>query len=364
MAFNTSFVLFASLIVLYEAKIKRIYVWGMCAVVVVVILALYWARMYPSFDESKVSTRIGTTFNADFRNLTQYIGNMKTGGRFLWLPMTFSGHVYVSDQEHPGHFYVGRSPIQFLTNNADLSGFYGIQTSFDPSLNWTVFDLLKNGSFDEVSKVLQRQNISYIIVNHETLPNSEKLGVNAFGFVDTQTQDFYRMILGKKIADFGSRYSLYHINQRYFAPTIFLTHDIDGDVVVDQVPSFRKLANGKYETTITVQEPIRLVLQEPYNNLWKMELVRDGVTKPLPLANTPSYRYGNSWEIDSAGLASEYPAYVSNGVSGYSMKLNISFWPNVFIAPTIGISILSALFWVMYISIPPILSRIRRKTHE
>lgn len=278
MAFGYAFAFFMALIVIGEAKIR--YRWLIPGVAV--LFALWAASPYirPSYNDEQYSMRVSGSMNKEFVELMDYVRNMDTSSRFLWLPMTFPGYVYIADEENTNHYYVGLSPMQLLSQKSDIAGFYGIQTASNPELNWKILELLRSESHSEIAGILAGQNIGYIILNNEVLPQEGRTTLNGFEFMDLQTDEFFEAILGEKIRDFGSRYSLHTINDKYYLPT------------VSGADSFRKLPDGSYEVVVG-NAPVELVLREPYNRFWKI----DDFAPPMPTDDG----FGNQWQIDRPG---------------------------------------------------------------
>ena len=302
MSFHYALALFAALTVIGEAKWRSIYKYLLVGVLSMLLVSTSWQYIKPDYQDSAYSTRISGEMNEDFIALTDYIKNLDTTSRFVWLPMTFPGHIYIGDQQNPNHFYVGLSPLQFLAQKSDLVGFWVMRTPTEPDLNWKTLELLREGSYEQVATILGQQNIGYIIVNHETVPAEGMAFLNGFNFMGLQTEEFFAEMLGEKIADFGSRYSLYTINEKYYLPT------------VSGATAFKKFPDGSYEVTVSEEElPTQLVLLEPYDPLWKIE----GVSTPSSMI----YRYGNAWEIDKAGT------------------YTIDFWPRRVTWPAFGFSV-------------------------
>lgn len=278
MAFGYAFALFMALVVMGEAKIRYRYV--LAAMVLLLVAGTAFPYIRPSHNDNQYSTRISGKMNKDFVDLTEYLKNLDTTSRFLWLPMTFPGYVYIADEDNPNHFYAGLSPLQLLSQKSDIAGFYGIQTPEEPELNWRLLELLRNGSYEDIGEIFATQNIGYVIVNHEVLPDEGRIALNGFDFMDLQTPEFFETILGGKVRDFGGRYSLYEINEKFFLPTI------------SGADTFRKLTDGSYEVVMS-EVPTQLVLREPYNRLWKIA----GYPSPLPTEDG----FGNVWEISEPG---------------------------------------------------------------
>lgn len=340
MAFHYAFALWISLVVLGEAKIKRTYVY---AAVVVVLLVTIWRAvpyMVPDYKGTGHSTHI-SGLNEDYMDLTRYIAALHTTSRFLWYPLTFGDYVYLSDDNNPGHYYVGISPLQIFARASDLAGFYGLQTPGDPELNWTVLDLFKNKNFKKAGQIFRQLNVGYVIVNHEKMPPNGPFILEQFDFVKHQEDEEYKKtILGEKIRDFGDRYSLYAINPSLAAPTVFLADDIKDGESYEEIP-FYKTADGAYEIgPFTISGPTHLVLMEPYSRLWNIRRLDGNKHATVREESMLAYGYGNAWALDSSHMD-----------GSASIRVRAEFGPNSLILPSLVISIVSGIMAAAYCAV-------------
>jgi len=336
MAFHYAGGLFLAFVVLEEAvKTWRRYVILFLVSAVMIVLAFPYVRL--QYHDDYFSTRISGKLNQDFWDLTAYIKEMRTSSRFLWLPMTFSGYVYINDEAGPNHFYVGISPLQFLSQASDLTGFYGIQTSMEPELGWNILELLKTRAFTDVGHILQKQNIGYVILNHERIPNGGYDVLNNFHFMEYQDETFIKTMLGEKIRDFGSRYSLYAINKDFFLPTVFVAPQKDDSSLQGGYQSVisQKNDDGSYDVSFNPpSEQMKLVLLEPYNRLWEITTSESRMAKKnRVVAPEPAYGFGNAWDIRDQS------------------NIHIQFWPRNWTMPAFFISILAVVGSITYIGI-------------
>jgi hypothetical protein len=319
MAFHYAFALWISFVVLSEAKIKRIYLYVLVIIALLVTVARSIPYMHPIYKETGDSTHI-SGLNQDYMDFTRYIQTLNTSSRFVWYPMTFGDYVYLSDGANPNHYYVGISPLQIFSRSSDLAGFYGLQTPGAPELNWNVLALLQQKNYAEVGNVLKKLNVGYVIVNNEKGPQGGPFVLEQFNFVQSQNEQYKQTILGEKIRDFGKRYSLYAINSEFSSPTVFLT---DAEI------PFRKNPNGAYDIgPFKISQKTQLILMEPYSRLWTLE--------PAQGVSTLAYGYGNSWFLDPATLGSR------------ELYVRAEFWPNKLIVPSVIISVVAAVLAIVY----------------
>jgi hypothetical protein len=323
MAFAYGFALYSSLIVLGEAHIRRVWQYGASAVLIVVILLQAMPFIWPSYDDDTYSVRINGALNAEYMELTSYIRDMDTTGRFLWYPMTFPGYVFLRDQKLQHHYYIGLSPLQILSGKADTAGFYGMSTPAKTDLNWITLALFRERLYEVIVPILTQQNIQYVIINNEPFPDKEKSGLEGFDFVSLQTPEFKKELLGEKIRDFGKRYSLYTINPDFALPTVFLSENATESARVAQKVKFQKFKDGRYEVEIEkTSKPMKLILLEPTSRFWTSQLGQA----------SQAYNYGNAWDVPE----------------GFEGTVILEFWPNKLVVPSIIFSVLLSLVLLVY----------------
>lgn len=362
MAFNYAFSLFISFVVFEEVKVKSLYRYLCLAVIITITVGTAIPYIHPVYNDAYYSTRISGQMNPDFMHLSEYIKQLNTPQRFVWVPMTFPGYVYLSDPLNQSHFYAGISPLQLFSRSSDLSGFYGLQTPNEPTLNWTVLDLLKNNKFAEVGKIFQRLNVGYVIVNNDPLSKEGLQALDQFNFMDYQNQEYKRIILGRKIRDFGTKYSLYSINSSFTGNTVFLADPVTQERLVNQSITFHRNSDNQYDVVLSnLDKATKLVVLEPFNALWRIRLVNGTRTQTLNTEHSLADRYGNSWKINPNDIAAKYPNFITRGSDGsYIVKLQIYFWPNEFIMPTILFSCLSFGVAICYLLVSIVRSKKRK----
>ena len=210
-------------------------------------------------------------------------------------------------------------------------------------------NLLIEKDFESIGHIFQEQNIGYVIENHEYLPDKALTYMNAYGFMASQSAEYKTALVGPKIRDFGTRYTLYRINPAYAAPTVFLTGEITDHITQVQNVAFTQRNDTVYEVDLVgLSSPANLVFLEPYNALWRLSLINDNRVMMLTDKPTLAYAYGNSWHIDPAALQQRYPEFIQSDGSSYHMRLRISFWPDRLTIPALIISIIFAVGIIIY----------------
>jgi len=351
MSFNYALVFAISLKIIFDkvsdTKIKNL----LLAFIVLIIFINSKNFILPKFNDDSFSTRI-TNFNKDYYDLTSYIKNMHEASRFLWLPLTNASYVVIEDQNLLNHYYWGPSPLQILSQASDLTGFLSFPTVSNPSLsNLIEVSIDKKNNFRAIS-YLRRFGIKYIIINN-TLDTKirESRYLFSSSMYEKQMGGFKKEILGKKIRDFGSRYSLYSIIDKYKTDKLFTTDNINEFSDIEEV-KYEKKQSYEYNIKISnLSGKKYLVFLDPYSKGWNIYLQNSsGVL--LPFKNIISYRYGNSWLLDTDYIKRNFSktSYEQNKDGSINFNLRLYFYPQKFTFFANLISILSVIINVFIIS--------------
>jgi len=280
---------------------------------------------------------ISGVFNEDYIALTKYIASMNEPSRFVWLPLNFASYSVIDDEKNPGHFYYGSSPLQFLSRSSDYTGFQSFVTTSDPDLNYQMIDFVNQKQYEKVARVLQRMNAKYVIHYHYDITKEYYDHMNFEGAIDQQKDGMFEMIAGEKIKDFGSRYSLYTVNEGYANDKLFLTETFDEFPKTFDKLSFTKVSPSQFD--ITIPDPpdsILLTFLEPFDSLWELRSVdKNGIEHIIPnLKHELVYRYGNGWTI-------QRDASTNTGME--TLKLRLTFRAERYVDMA---SIVSIISWV------------------
>ncbi len=351
MAFHYAFTLYVALSIFGKINISNIYRYIGLVLVVLVMGIRAFPYIAPAYRDADYSTRISGTFNQDFMDLTEYLKSHPTSSRYVWLPMTYPGYVFVSDAKGVNHFYSGISPLQFLAKASDMAGYYGIQTPIDPLFNGTFFELLKKGEYDAIGRILREQNIGYVIVNHEQLPQEALIFLDAYDFMTLQGEEYKKAILGEKIRNFGTRYSIYTLNKKYALPTVFSAPDIEKSSSQIVPVEFQKLQDNSYEVNLKgASHAAELVFLEPYHSLWNIYVAHAGESRRYDADHKAAYRFGNAWHIDPAAIAAKFPDMVrKSGDNAYDIDFEIRFLPERYTVPALIVSIGSMITAAVFV---------------
>jgi len=322
-----------------------------------VVLLIHTPRLLSPFANDRESlTRITGQFNDDYMNLLKYIKTIPDASRVAWIPLNAATYANIEDKN--GNFYSGLSPFRVLANRSDYTGRFSFLTQKDVFLGDKVFLWLKNGEYEKVGETLQKVNARYIIVDHQTLPQSMQSFM--FGGEDKllltyQGEEFQKEILGEKIRDFGLRYSLYYINGKYANDTLFLSDEISSFPDTFNNLDYRKITSSHYKGTVTnLSSDKKLVFLDPFNSDWKLYLIKDGKRELYQNGkNTVAFDYANAWDINYEELKTYYGNFITyTSDSTFMFDWELYFEPQKYTIYLYSISISVFLIVISYIFWP------------
>lgn len=292
-------------------------------------------------------SKITGDFNPDFWNLVSYFKTNDNQSRVLWLPLNAPTYVAIEDS-NTGNYYTGLSPFRVLAGRSDLTGKYSFLTQHDIFLGDKVFDDLKNGNYDKVGTVLQELNVGFIIVDHQKVPrNLEEYYYGGVGLplLNYQDASFRSEILGDKLADFGSRYSVYEINPRYASNHISLENDKAGGI------HYSKINSEEYSIDVThLSTDTQLQFFDAYNKEWNLQI---GDIDYAKSQNTVLNDYANSWHLNKSEIEQKYPKNITKNTDGsINFQLHLFFSPKRYNTFVYGVSTLALATILLYLCIP------------
>lgn len=298
LAFSFAFMIAVSLTVLSKSKIsfRRFQVILTITLFVSVLNGVPymagWFQELPIWTTKNIHSRT-VAFNDDFVHLMNYMQNDPDPARYLILPLTTGNSFHIQDSVTRDNYYNGGSPLVILTGKNDLSG----SLSFGP-LRLVVEKAVRNKDYETLGKLLQSLNVKYIILNKDVPVDLQNSFVYAEGFYYAQDEPFINSFLGEKIADFGSRYTLYRINRNYTSEKIYLTDNLSSVPDMFDNLTFSRKASHLYEINISssaVKENTYLVFLDMNLKGWKL-LDQNG--KEVGIRSTTSpFGYANAWQI-------------------------------------------------------------------
>lgn len=288
-------------------------------------------------------------FNTDFYDLLAYLKPMDEASRFLWLPLNNANYIQISDKNLPDHYYSGVSPLQFLANKSDFNG----KLSFPAKEGDIMFQAIEDGKYEIVGEYLQQFNVKYIIVNHDISPDLQQSYLFGHKLFDAQNDDFYKVLLGDKVKDFGKRYSLYSINQQFSNEKIYLT---DNKNVIPRNFSqvtYEKLASYEYKVSIkNLIGKKNLVFLDPYHKQWEWYFQKD--RKPcIAGLHEVVFNYANGWDIDAESIKKNFSKeyYTENPDGSINLDLVLYFKPQSYFIPGLmvsGVTLVGCLVYLGY----------------
>ncbi len=331
LAFSYAFVLFISLKMVGNGLGAKPLLKTMICVPLILVVALnaypfVFGKFYHLPIQSTPSTYASITeFNDDFYALTDYVAKIKTSSKFLWLPLNQAGYIVVSDKYKPNTYYTGISLVKTLSDKNDYSGILNLG-SYAHQIQ---MDIAKK-NYEAAYNLLTKFNIGYVIVNKDI--SDELQHSSLYGFMapadlyDNQmSPEFLDGILGEKIQDFGDRYSLYKINDRY-----------SSQVLKSNNLKFYKINDNEYHLYFkNLVVPQSLYFLSAYNTFWNLYpgtgTALDNISRKPVFSQTHAiaYGYANRWQIDPVDIKQTMdPAdYTVNPDGSIDVELTLYFVP-------------------------------------
>jgi hypothetical protein len=278
LAFSYAFFLFISLKIIFnDFKIKNFQKYIITSVLILLILLNGCPFLFGEFFKSPIWTTQNTyarinEFNDDFYSLTDYIAKINTSSKFLWLPLNQAGYIEVSDKYNSNYYYSGVSLLKTLSGKSDYSG----TPDFD-GFSGNMGTYIDQKNYGEIFSLLGTFDIQYIILNNDISKELQDsylystLSTSDF-YSNQMNPDFLNGILGEKVADFGSRYSLYKINDKYASKTLNLG---DANIATTTTRSieFKKTNDNQYQIYIKgLATSTSLTFLSSYSKFWDLYL--------------------------------------------------------------------------------------------
>ncbi len=304
----------------------------------------YWTSLH-SYDGIRA-------FNKDYQDMLKFIKNQDNTGRYLSLPLLSGNSVIVPDEFQKDHYYAGVSPLLLLTGKNDLSGLISFADKSKDVFGW-----LEGRDYTAFGRLLQQYNVRYVIVSNSTPEDLQNTFMFSDGLFALQPKKFIESLVGDKIKDFGSRYSLYEINPKYHSEKIYISDSPATFTNHGARLSFNQLAAHSYDIEIfDLQSQQSLVFLDPYLKKWQLT-TRSG--KQMASNNHHLvFDYANMWEIDPRVIKSDFPKsdYQVMPDGSLRLKLRLYFQPYDYFAIVNTISagayLLGILFVLKYLLSP------------
>ena len=159
-----------------------------------------------------------------------------------------------------------------------------------------------------------------------------------------QTDEFINGLLGKKLQDFGTRYTLYEINPRYNNDRIYLTDDYDVFPSILPNVDYEKISDSLYKIRLTnLAQAQKLVFLDTYYRDWTLYLEGSQLKAYRKGENVPVQGFANGWEIDPNDIKRDFSEayYSTNSDGSINLSATLYFEPEKFNKPIRNISIAS-----------------------
>lgn len=349
LAFSSALFLFAALQVLVnrERPGKRVatsrgaLMLAISLLIVVEAVPFLAGRYYdhPFYSTTNTFNTVGE-LNGDFRALAQWLAGSTETGRYAWLPLNAANYVQIEDEHEPNHVYNGVSPLLFLSRKNDLPG----QLSFGSS-GAPLVDAVLARNWPAVGEIFQRFNVEFVIINNKVssdLQHSYLYGARANRDLYDAQQDpeLAATLLGPKLSDFGSRYSLYQIHERFQSDRVSV---IPAGLAEERSARARfvKRAPHLYDVKLErVTAGDRLRFLEPFNPQWEVVTGDDAV----PLSHHVALEYANEWELDLPRLRRHLPpsAVVEHEDGSFDIAVQLRFRGQRLFRPAVTTSAVTA----------------------
>ncbi len=259
-------------------------------------------------------------FHPDYLELIEFVKHNPGVGRYLSLPLLTGNSVVVRDSFAKDRYYAGVSPLLLLTDKNDLSGLLSFGNKAKDVFHW-----LEKKDYGSIGYLLEQYNVEFIIVTNNTPEDLQHSFMFSDGLFDLQTKAFVKELLGEKIRDFGTNYSLYKISPKYKSNKLYITDSPGSFENQGANLSFKKLASHDYDISISdLKTPLSLVFLDPYLDEWELMTVSG---QKVGLDNHHLvFGYANLWEIDPSVIKSSLPETDYQIHPDGSMSLNIKLY--------------------------------------
>lgn len=350
-AFYFAFALTYSLYLLRDKMVRRHSILVLATVFVsIVVFAI--RSFYILQNDTATYTHFSGKFNNDFVQLTHFLQEQPDASKVLWLPLDQPTYVNVTDKYNQDTFYSGLSPLRILSNRSDFAGRYSFFTQNNLFLGDYVFALLRNKQYTQFLSLLQKLNISYIIVDKQQLPKDLRTfmyGGEKEEILQWQDKKLVQTVVGEKIKDFGSRYSLYKINQAYASEKIYLTNDFTSFPQNFTNLHYVKNTSASYDISIThLITDKKMVFLDPYYKDWTLYVVANGKKVPFEEGkNQLVFGYANGWNISPENIKKNYQRlYTTNDDGSINLHMQLYFKPDKY---SIYADTLSLVGWIIVV---------------
>ena len=241
--------------------------------------------------EKPIKSRL-VQFNVDFIELSKYLSNLRDNNRILWLPLNLASYIYISDKYYSDYYYIGPSPLQFLSSKQDLTGRFSFPHNIDFMKSARNLLIDKNNDFIQM---VNYSGIKYIVVNNDL--NNEILNSGLYSinnnadFYLKQKKNVYPLLLGDKIKDFGFNYSLYLMNPQISSDRFKVNTNVQNRFITgDSYFGVEYIVNLKGGLKF-----LDIVLLENYSSSYKISCLKPKIDISNMFLHKPFQGYANKW---------------------------------------------------------------------
>lgn len=186
--------------------------------------------------------------------------NISSTSNILSLPFNSAAYSIIGEDKSSNHFYIGTSPVKFLTGINDLSG--GL--SFPPSISSEIIEHFINKDYQKINVFLERHNVNYVLVTKNIPDEVKKSYLYDSKVLESMDNQLIDEITGKKIliSEKGN-YELYVANN-------------PKSLISSRNVTFQKVNPTKYRLYVSgLKKAEDLLFLEPYHGSWKLFLEKN-----------------------------------------------------------------------------------------
>jgi hypothetical protein len=230
-----------------------------------------------------------TKLNSDYLELTNYIKQHPSVSRPLWVPLEYGNVSQIQDQYDPTHYYNGTSPFLMFAEKNDFSGILSFESSGEELAND-----IRNRRYASAGRIFQRYNVGYVIVNNTLSDELQKSYLCGEGLCLMQDAEYKQVILGDKVRDFGSRYSLYTINKDFSSEKMYISDSIQS-VHATKPVTFTRINPREYRVHLeNIKKNDFLVFLDAFSPAWHF-YSPDAKTQIPFGTHIQAFNYANAW---------------------------------------------------------------------
>jgi len=356
LALSSSLLLFSALGVLNQIRSRPRYVMAIALIFICLainskdfILDKQHALPIPSTASTYYSV---TNLNSDYYDLVSYLKSSTDESKIAWLPLNTANYTPIRDAYDANHYFFGISPIMYLTEKSDLTGLMAFG-----QYQGQITTAAITGNMELMGSLFQKLNANYIIVNNDINTEIAKSYIYPGGIYEKQMRpENQEKLLGKKIMDFGGKYDIYEISEKYKSQRIDIL-----DSGREEKVAITKESDYKYHVNFEVpKKDATLVLLEANSTHWKI-LNTQGVE--IRLEKIDDKEYGNRWIIP-ANICDLTTCKTENGTN--MTTITLYFLPEFYGRIVNLISISTLIFCLVFLAVSLVIyinKRYNRQVH-